>query len=322
MSATVSVIIAAYNAERYIAEAVESVLRQTYPAVECIVVDDGSTDRTAEIVSGFGDPVRLLRQANAERSAARNAGLGLAAGDYISFLDADDLLLPEKLSEQCRFLEEHGQFDLVYSRVEYFREDGSGGFQVRRPTPEGDVAGRLVFGNFLAINSPLIRREAMERAGGFDPAFSRYEDWDFFLRLALSGARFAFLDRVHARCRVHGGNTVADRVRMFEAKWRVAEKIAAGWGRELAVRGIDGAAVPAFHQADYGRIRILHGDGSEGRRLIREACRVSFPHRTLFRLYSLAAGLCGSRFVAAVQCLADRVWKYRRAPDSGGVSGV
>ncbi|HOI15517.1 MAG TPA: glycosyltransferase [Geobacteraceae bacterium] len=316
MSTTVSVIIAAFNAEKYIAEALASVLGQTYPAVECIVVDDGSTDRTAEIVAGFGNRVRLLRQANAERSAARNAGLRCATGEYIGFLDADDILLPEKFSEQCGFLAAHREFDVVYSRVEYFRDGGRSGYGVRRPTPAGDVAARLAFGNFLAINSPLIRRAAAERVGGFDPAFSRFEDWDFFLRMALSGSRFAFLDRVHARCRVHGGNTVGDRARMFEAKWRVADKVAAGWGPELASRGIDGATVCAFHKADYGRILILHGDASEGRRLIREACRARIPHRTVFRLFSLAAGLCGSRFLAAVQRMADRVWKYRRAADS------
>lgn len=314
MQPTVTIIIPVYNGERYVAEAIESVLAQTYPAVECIVVDDGSTDRTAEIVRGYGARVRYIRQENAERSAARNNGIAHASGKYFGFLDADDLLLPGKVAAQVAFLDARPAFDAVYSRVRYFREDGGrDGYTVRRPTPSGDILPLLVYTNFITMNSPLFRREAVERVAGFDVAFSRYEDWDFLLRLALTGSRFGFLDSFHVLCRMHGENTVTDAVRMFEAKLSVARKIAARFARELSARGLDGRGVVAFHQADYGRKLILAGQVGEGRKLIGAACRIVFPHRWKFRLFALAAALCGYRCLAFAQKHADALVKYRKA---------
>lgn len=309
----VSIVIPAFNAEKYIAESVESVLAQSHPAVECIVVDDGSTDRTAEVVESFGDRVRLLRQANAERSAARNAGLSLASGDYVGFLDADDLLLPGKLAEQAAFLDAHPEYDAAYSLVKYFQDDENHCYTVRRPTPSGDILPRLIYTNFITMNSPLFRRRAVERVAGFDAALSRYEDWDFLLRLALTGSRFGFVDSIHAACRMHGENTVRDQVRMFEAKLAVARKVVDRFPEELGRRGIDGRSVVAFHQADYGRKLILAGQVAEGRRLIADACLCAFPHRQKFTTFSLAAGLCGHRFLALVQRYADNLVKYRKA---------
>jgi glycosyltransferase involved in cell wall biosynthesis len=165
----VSVIIPVSNGEEYIAEAIDSVLAQTCPKVECIVIDDGSTDRTAEIVRGYGDRVSYIHQANAERSAARNNGLAHASGKYVSFLDADDLLLPDKLTEQVAFLEAHPEYDVVYSRVKYFRENRKRNYYtVRRVTPSGEIAPLLLYANFITINSPLFRRSAAERVAGFD----------------------------------------------------------------------------------------------------------------------------------------------------------
>jgi glycosyltransferase involved in cell wall biosynthesis len=309
----VTIIIPAFNAEKYIAESVESVLAQSHPVVECIVVDDGSTDRTAEIVESFGDRVRLVRQANAERSAARNAGLALASGEYVGFLDADDLLLPGKVAEQVAFLEAHPEYDVVYSLVKYFRDGTNDRYTVRRPTPSGDILPQLIYTNFITMNSPLFRRGAVERVAGFDVTFSRYEDWDFLLRLALTGSRFGFVDSFHAACRMHGDNTVKDLVRMFEAKLTVARKIVGRFATELGQHGIDGRSVVAFHQADYGRKLILAGQVAEGRRHIEEACGCHFPHRQKFVIFSLAAGLCGHRFLALVQRYADGLMKYRKA---------
>lgn len=314
MGAKVSVIIAAFNAEKYIAEALESVLAQTCPAVECIVVDDGSTDRTAEIVRGYGERVTYIHQENAERSAARNNGIAHSSGSYICFLDADDILLPEKLTEQVAFLDANPPYDAVYSRVTYFQDNGKRRwYTVKRATPFGDITSSLLYGNFITMNSPLFRKSAVIRVAGFDVSFSRYEDWDFLLRLSLSGSRFGFVDATHALCRVHGENTVKDAPRMFEAKLSVARKVASRFGNELQSRGIDGNSIVAFHLADYGRKLILAGRVEEGGKAVHDACENIFPHRRKFTVFSLAARLFGYRFLAFVQKIADCLFKYRKA---------
>lgn len=313
---TVSVITPAYNAGKYISEAIDSVLAQTCRDVECIVVDDGSTDQTKEIVRGYGDRVRYVHQANSGRSAARNRGIALATGRYIAFLDADDCLAPEKLAEQADFLENHPEFDVVYSRVVYFEEGQEhSSYSVRRIAPTGDILPDLLYGNFITVHAPLFRKSAVEGVGGYDPALSRYEDWDFFLRLAVAGARFGFLDRCHSYVRVHGENTIRDKVRMFEAKLQVAEKIRQHCSHVITERGIDVERAVAFHRADYGRILILAGRVSEGRALIRDACADAsmFPHRTTFALFSLTAAIVDYRLLAALQRFFDSVSKYRRA---------
>jgi glycosyltransferase involved in cell wall biosynthesis len=307
------VIIPVCNAEKYIAEAIDSVLAQTCPNLECIIIDDGSNDRTAEIVRGYGGMVRYIHQTNAERSAARNNGIAHASGKYLSFLDADDLLLPGKLSEQLAFLETHPEYDVVYSRVKYFKENGKRNYyRVRRITPSGDILPFLINANFITINSPLIKRAAVERVGGFDVTFSRYEDWDFLLRLALTGSRFGFMDANHVLCRMHGGNTVKDGPRMFEAKLSVVRGIVNRFVNELRTGGIEGNNVVAFHQADYGRKLILADRVAEGRKLIDEACKIKFPHRRKFKIFSLAAGFCGSRILALLHKYADSLCKYRK----------
>lgn len=312
--AIVSVIIPAHNCEKYVAEAIDSVLAQTYPAVECIVVDDGSTDRTAEVVKSYGERVRYVYQDNAERSAARNNGLRCATGEYVSFLDADDYLAPEKIFQQVALLGADSRLEIVYSRVCYFRDDKERRFyDVRRPAPIGDILETLIYSNFITVHAPLIRAKAVADAGGFNPRRNRYEDWEFFLRLAARGARFGFIDSCHAFVRMHAENTVHDRLRMFEAKLQVAEEFVRDHNHELQARGINPDGVAAFHRADYGRLLILNGHPDEGREMIRDACRCSdFPHRHKFLLFAFAGGICGSRFMAGLQVLVDRVYKYRK----------
>lgn len=313
----VSVIIAAYNAEKYVGQAIDSVLAQSYPSVEVIVVDDGSTDRTAAIVKGYGARVRYLHQENAERSAARNHGMRQARGAYLNFLDADDLLAPEKLAEQVAFLEEHPEYEVAYSRVGYFSESDGSSSIPRRKSPSGEIAAELLYGNFITVHSPLIRREAAERTSGFDPENNRFEDWDFLLRLALSGARFGFQDRLHARVRLHPENTIGDEVKMFEAKLRVAERIAACYPEEIARRSVDAAALVAFHKADYGRVLILAGRASEGCDLIGAAAACRFPRRWIFLALKAVAGLFGAGFVLAAQNGYDRIVKGKRTVRGG-----
>jgi glycosyltransferase involved in cell wall biosynthesis len=290
------------------------VLAQTWGNIECIVVDDGSGDRTTEIARSYGDAVRCIRQENAERSAARNTGISISTGEFLSFLDADDILLPGKIQEQVSYLEANPEYDAVYSRVAYFRENKKHSkYTVRRITPTGDIAPFLLQSNFITVNAPLFRREAVKRAGGFDVSLSRYEDWDFLLRLALTGSQFGFIDTVHALCRMHGDNTVKNSIAMFEAKFTVATKLAKAYRNEIRACGCESDGFVALHKADYGRKLILAGRVSEGTKLIDEACKAPFPHCGKFRLFSLAVRLCGHRFLGFVQNTADSLLKYRKA---------
>jgi len=303
----VSVIIAAYNAEKHIEETIQSVLSQTYPNVECIVVNDGSTDSTGEIANKYDTNIRYIYQDNAERSAARNMGATHASGKYINYIDADDLLAPDKIADQVMYLEKNPGVDVVYSKVKYFKDNGNRLFYiVPRITPEGDILDKLIYGNFINLGSPLIRKEAVDRVGGFDENrldIILNEDWDFWLRLALSGSRFGFIDKYHLFYRVHVSNTSKNRLRGIESKLRVTEKNIQQYGQELEKKGIDCRRVLMNVKGEYGRRLILEGRIAEGRSLIAEACKTDIPHRRYLQMFSIAARVFGHNLLAATQYL-------------------
>lgn len=204
----VSVIVPTYNYGRFIGQTLDSLRAQTYAAWECVVVDDGSTDDTEDTVarvSAVDARVRYVRQANQRQAVAKNTGLAEARGKYVQFLDADDLLEPLKLERQVEFLEANPAADIVYGGARYFHSERPGErlygmFGEDAPwMPELSGAGKtiilpLVRMNIMAINAALVRREAIDDVGPFDPVLPPVEDWDYWLRCALKGKRFEFRD--------------------------------------------------------------------------------------------------------------------------------
>jgi GT2 family glycosyltransferase len=189
-----SVVIPAYNTADTLGEAINSVLAQTRQDFEIVVVDDGSSDNTAAIAEGFADQrVHVYRQENAGPSAARNRGIAEAVGDYVSWLDSDDLWLPDYLAEIGRALEENPRADFAYTHSWIL--DASGRFRSaptgawHRPStpmlPRDQFVAELLQECF--VSDPTIRRAALEQVGGYDETMSHGEDWEMWLRLANSG---------------------------------------------------------------------------------------------------------------------------------------
>src|SRR5919199_6245537 len=188
----ISVIIPAYNAEKTIKQTIESVLNQTFSDFEIIVINDGSEDSTLDIVSSIPDPrIQVFSYPNAGPQKSRNRGWGNASGEYVSFLDADDLWTPDKLEAQLKALQENQKAAVAYSWTDYIDESSQllkrGGYM----TVNGDVFPQLLLIDFIANGSnPLIRRQALIEVGGFDESLTAAEDWDMWLRLA---ARYHFV---------------------------------------------------------------------------------------------------------------------------------
>jgi len=201
----VSAIVPVFNAERYVREALDSVLGQTYPALEVVVVDDGSTDRTAEIVRAYGDRVRFLQQANKGPAAARNLGLANARGRYIGFLDADDQWLPDKVERQVGLLEANPDLGACYGALVYFNEQGEIASLTHQavPTPSGWIfEDILTHPGFIGIDTLMIRRDCLDRVGPFNEDLRTAEDTNLTLRLARHWP-FGYLPGPVARYRVH-----------------------------------------------------------------------------------------------------------------------
>lgn len=183
----VSVIIPAYNAAAYVCRAVDSVLAQTFPDVELIVVDDGSADATPAVLAGYGDRLRLFVQTNRGPATARNRGLREAAGELVAFLDADDWWEPEKLATQVALLEEHP--DLGFCSTATRVVDASGQTVGSWPCqPEAGPMPDILFHHGTAISGStsgvLARRELVLAVGGFDENLRGFEDPDLWIRLA------------------------------------------------------------------------------------------------------------------------------------------
>jgi glycosyltransferase involved in cell wall biosynthesis len=193
----VTVIVAAHNGERFLREALDSLFAQDFDAFEVVFVDDGSTDCTAEIARSF--PVRYRYQENLGLASARNAGLAMARGELIAFLDDDDVLPPSKLDLQARYLREHPEIGCVLGRQEWIFEDGNEPAGLERDPFFGDLGG-------VPFGSAMIRRSALESVGGFDPTYAYAEDRDLFVRLREHGVEIVVLQDIVLYRRLHDSN--------------------------------------------------------------------------------------------------------------------
>ncbi len=183
----VSVIVPVFNGERHIAEAVTSILVQTYHPLECIVVDESSTDGTAAVVESFGAEVLMVRKPKAGVSSARNAGAARAKGSYLAFLDADDVWLPEKLEKQMSLLRDRPDAGLVYTGLHVIDDEGTFIGRIDPPDPKSGLRNTLVLeGPGISVaQTGLVPAPVFRQLGGFDEELSTSADADFACRVAV-----------------------------------------------------------------------------------------------------------------------------------------
>ena len=198
-STRISAIIVVYNGERYLAEAIESILAQTHPPSELIVVNDGSTDGTATIARGFAE-VRYQYRPNGGIGAARNLGLELARGDFIAFLDADDLWMPEKLAQQAAAFAADPQLGIVTGLIEQFHSpELDPAIAATIHCPRDPMPGH-------SFGAMLIRREVFSRVGPVVTGQDKAESVNWCLRARDLGIRVRVLPEIVTRRRLHGAN--------------------------------------------------------------------------------------------------------------------
>lgn len=203
----ISVIMRSYNQSGFIGHAIESVLSQTYKDFELIAVDDGSTDDTGSILQKYSDQIRLIRQENKGRSAAANVGLAEARGDYVAFLDSDDIWDKEFLKMTISVLESNPSISIVYTGWTYIDKDGYVIGKKIVPSSRVDYTNELLYGALFPIHAALTRKICFEKCGGFDSSISYGEDWHLWLRFALAGYAFASIPKPLAIYRRHAENT-------------------------------------------------------------------------------------------------------------------
>lgn len=195
----VSAIIPVYNCERYLVDAIESVLAQTYRPIEIIVVDDGSLDDTADIAQSCKE-VRYIYQTNQGQGPAMNAGIKAARGEFIAFLDADDLWTPNKLGVQMDYLTEHPHVGYVIARMQNFLEPG---IELPRRMTKDLLLTETVG---LSVGTLVARKTVFEHVGNFDASYCHAKDVDWFVRAREAGIRMAILPEILLHRRLHSRN--------------------------------------------------------------------------------------------------------------------
>jgi glycosyltransferase involved in cell wall biosynthesis len=289
----VSVVVPAYNYGRYVGQAIESVLGQTFGDVELIVIDDGSTDNTGEVVSQYRDDrLVLIQQPNRGLPAARNAGLRRATGEMVAFLDADDSWMLHKLELQVAALERLPAVGLLGGGYVVWNAD-TGAEVVRRPLPlRGKVLDRVAVENVVP-GSPsvvVVRREVLDQVGLFDESLRALEDWDLWQRCARV-CEFDYLEEPLARIRRHGTNMMRDLPRMETAMRQVIGRFYADPSLPASIKRLEPRAWAAANVV-LARLAMRAGYRSAAARYLVRAIR----RRPLWPVpYALAArGLTGT----------------------------
>jgi glycosyltransferase involved in cell wall biosynthesis len=267
----VSVVIPLYNAADVVAETIQSALAQTWTDREILVIDDGSTDDSAEVVQSFGDKVKYYVFENGGVAAARNRGIALSKGRYIALLDHDDLWSPDKLSRQVEVLEKRPEVGLVITGVGHLERDG----QPRRKFAKGPPSHffqLFVKGFGPTPSSAMIRRSAIELAGGFDERFSSagLDDYEFWPRLARH-CEIVMIDDVLTYHR----HRVAKPIHIELGHRALLNETLLKWFGEDPEKRCYLLGERAAYLADLGKWRVRQGDRAGGRACLKESFTLS-----------------------------------------------
>ena len=233
---TVTIVLPAYNASEYLTETINSVFSQTYKDFELLVIDDGSTDNTRDIVNDFcqrDSRIRLISQENQGVSVARNNGIKMAKGKYIAFLDSDDLWVPNKLARHVEHLQANPKLGLSFARVEFLSFDGKSTGNYSNPRMINISAKDLYEENAAVTPSnAVISRTALEQVGGFDGELSGAADAELFLRLKCHGWEVEGINEVLVLYRTSLGGMSSQLYKM-EEDWNRLSKKAQVYAPEL-----------------------------------------------------------------------------------------
>lgn len=226
----VSIIIPCFNAQRWLSEAIDSCLQQTYPQIEIIVIDDASTDNSLEIIESYGD--RVIWESLAENKGgcyARNRGFAISKGKYIQFLDADDYIFPEKIARQVDFFEAT-KADVVYGdwRHQIHLPDGTSVLEeIKISGHQEDILESLIANWWTAVASILYTRSAVKNSSGWDESLAVVQDKDFFISVVMNGAKVAYQPGCYSIYRRYGNVTVStiSKTRWVEGHCVVLKKV-------------------------------------------------------------------------------------------------
>lgn len=292
----VSVIIPTFNRADLLNETLRSVTMQTYSELEILVVDDGSTDTTAEMLNEWSrreHRLRVIRQINRGVALARQRGFDASAGEFIQFLDSDDLLSIDKIEAQAAVLTVSSEYDVAYSPTFYFREDWTASEPSRKTGEQvEDLLLSMISERVWRTVSPLYRRSVCLAAGPWEPLVSE-EDWEFDVRVAASGARAKLVEKASAFYRVRLESEKVDTDDKFRSRARAHELIAAH-ARTAGVP-LESPEVGRFARYTFllARQCAERGLSNEARRLLSVA--YSLRPSTDMKMFQLAATCLGWR---------------------------
>lgn len=224
----VSIIVPTYNRAHTITRALDSLLVQTYPDLEIIVVDDGSTDSTRDILAGYDDRVRYHYQQNAGPAAARNTGIRMARGEFIGFLDSDDTVSPTKVALQVALLDARPEIDWVVTGVQMIAEDGETVLEEIVTFNVDEILKEIlltVSRGLFPPHVPLMRRECIERVGLFDETLPAREEQDFWIRVAMAGCKAALIEQALCQFWITAGSRGQNLSNVQRAYPRILDKV-------------------------------------------------------------------------------------------------
>jgi glycosyltransferase involved in cell wall biosynthesis len=253
----VSILIPCFNAERWVARAIESALEQTWSDKEVIVVDDGSQDGSLNVIKSFGNRIRWETRRNCGGNAARNRLLELAKGEWLQYLDADDYLLPLKIERQMGFLRDHATCDVVYSPVLLVNWSEGGVSEEVTSIPEPrDPWILLARWRLPQTGGPLWKREVLINVNGWKPDQPCCQEHELYLRLLQTGAQFCYFGECYAAYRLSHGDTVSSRNRteVYRQRLEIKERME----QFLRTRGeLTSSRLQALNQARFEIARMI-----------------------------------------------------------------
>ena len=217
----VSVVIPTYNCARFLGRTIDSALRQTYRDFEVIIVDDGSTDETQAVIASYSDSVNYVYQSNQGASSARNLAIGHSGGEFIAYLDADDLWSPEKLARQVEYLDAHPACGFVHTEVSVIDEQDQilhslFNQETGRAIPQGRCVRDVLLRSHIQTLTVMERRSAFDQAGSFDPRLPVAQDYLHWILIALAGYEVGYLPEPLGQYRWRAGSLMSSQRRLLE----------------------------------------------------------------------------------------------------------